>query len=95
MITFNILLDGLCKAQCLEDVLELFDKAGVYGVELDIASFSTIWSGCFRYGKFKLAGNMFDEIAIRGLSPDVIAYNSYIYWLCKKGLCEKANDMFI
>lgn len=62
--TFNTLLDGLCKAQYLDEAPELFRKANDYSVDLDILSFSTIIDGCCKRGKYKKSRDLFDEISV-------------------------------
>lgn len=58
--TFNILLNGLCKAHRLNHALEFFSKADDYGVRLNISSSTIVIDGCFRCGNLEMATNLFD-----------------------------------
>ncbi|MFS7985816.1 putative tetratricopeptide-like helical domain superfamily [Helianthus anomalus] len=49
---------------------------------------------CLRGEMIKAKKNFFDSLTLRGLVPDVLAYNSLLNGFCKNLNIEKAMQMF-
>ncbi|KAK1312001.1 Pentatricopeptide repeat-containing protein [Acorus calamus] len=50
-------------------------------------------NGFASVGDFQKVDEVFDEILVTGLTPNVFTYNAYINGLCKKGDIDGARDM--
>ncbi|KAJ0974360.1 hypothetical protein J5N97_016325 [Dioscorea zingiberensis] len=95
LITFNTVINGLCKAGKLRRAVDLVEDIKAWG-------FLRLWSliirllmGTARWDEnYSAVMRIFEEMRRQNVSPNVISYNSMSSGLCSEGKVEEALHMF-
>ncbi|KAK8712206.1 hypothetical protein V6N13_147453 [Hibiscus sabdariffa] len=64
------------------------------GLELKIVFYNILIDGAYKSGHIKVAKELFHELFVNGLKPDVYTNNILINGLCKEGLPGEAYQLF-
>ncbi|MBA0840951.1 hypothetical protein Goarm_003486 [Gossypium armourianum] len=80
LVTYLILLDGLCKSGTLEDALKFFRA----GLELNITSYTIVIDGLCKVEHMEDAKELFRELSVNVLKPNVYTYAVVINGFCKE-----------
>nr|XP_025703132.1 pentatricopeptide repeat-containing protein At1g12300, mitochondrial-like [Arachis hypogaea] len=84
--SYNIMINGFCKSKMIDDALNLFEEMRRKNLVTDTVTYN----GLFKSGRLKNAKEIFQDLSIKGCSPNVRTYNIMIHGLCKEGLFEEA-----
>jgi pentatricopeptide repeat protein len=98
VISYNTLLNGLCKQKRSQEALDLLHRmAGDGGngkCPPDVVSYNTIIDGFLKVGEVGKAYSVFREMLGHGIPPNVVTYTSVIDGLCKVQEMHKAEEVF-
>jgi pentatricopeptide repeat protein len=64
------------------DSLEVLNRMKVDGINPDIFGYTMVLNGIILEGDYGKADDLFDELLVLGLVPDVYTYNVYVYMVC-------------
>ncbi|CAH2047960.1 unnamed protein product [Thlaspi arvense] len=96
IMTYNIVLDGLCNNGKLEKALVIFQDLQKSEMKLNIVTYVIVINGMFKAGKVEEAWDLFSSIGLKGvMKPDVVTYTTMISGFCGKGLKQEADALFI
>lgn len=70
-ITYRILFHGMCENSECADALVLFRSLGSNDMMKDIGLYTILIDGCSKCGNPNLAMDLFDELLLKGLKPNV------------------------
>ncbi|XP_078174513.1 uncharacterized protein LOC144568144 isoform X2 [Carex rostrata] len=95
VISYNILIKGLCSKGNTGLVLQLFFKMAKHGGEYEpcAITYSTVIDELCKVGELAKAFCLYKQMYSAGVLPDTVTYSSLINGLCKKGETEKANKV--
>ncbi|MFS7958349.1 putative tetratricopeptide-like helical domain superfamily [Helianthus anomalus] len=94
VLTYGILFDGMCENGECSDALVLFRSMGSNKLMKDVNLYNILIKGCRKCGKLDLAMDLFDELSLKGLKPNVNrTYTMMISVLCQQGLFGDAKDL--
>ncbi|KAK8358767.1 hypothetical protein V6Z12_A04G045600 [Gossypium hirsutum] len=99
--TFSILIIGLCKQSKISEAVCMFDEMTERGYQPDLIAGNTDRAVRFlrlmedrgfepNIGLLKEALNLFTELKVKGIRPDVVAYSCLIHGMCNLGQLEEA-----
>ncbi|KHN35153.1 pentatricopeptide repeat-containing protein At1g06710, mitochondrial [Glycine soja] len=91
IITYGALVDGLCKANRVEEARELLDTMSVNGCEPNQIVYDALIDGFCKTGKLENAQEVFVKMSERGYCPNLYTYSSLINSLFK----EKRLDLVL
>ncbi|KAG0546390.1 hypothetical protein BDA96_02G443600 [Sorghum bicolor] len=99
IVSCNILIDAFCKAKKVTSALKLFKEMGYKGIQADAVTYGTLINGLYGVGYCNLAEEIFEQMLKaqmiqKEVSPDVITFNTLIYWLGKSSRAIEAVDLF-
>ncbi|CAD6220799.1 unnamed protein product [Miscanthus lutarioriparius] len=94
IVTYNTVIDGLCKIGRLDDAMSQFSQMIHDGLSADIITFRILIHGFSMYGKWEKAEELFYEMMDRGIPPDVNVFNAMIDKLFKEGKVTEARKLF-
>ncbi|XP_022008462.1 putative pentatricopeptide repeat-containing protein At1g12700, mitochondrial [Helianthus annuus] len=96
---YNTIIDSLCKDKMVDHALEIFAKMVEKGVVADVITYNSLIRGlcnfgqdCSKCGKRNLAMDLFDELCLKGLKPNVRTYTVMISVYCQEGLFGIAKE---
>ncbi|KAJ0551582.1 putative tetratricopeptide-like helical domain superfamily [Helianthus annuus] len=103
-ITFGVVINGLCKVGDTSKALELLrfmepvsckckPSMGSNKLMKDVNLYNILIKGCRKCGKLDLAMDLFGELSLKGLKPNVRTYTVTISVLCQQGLFGEANNL--
>ncbi|KAJ4841882.1 hypothetical protein Tsubulata_015444 [Turnera subulata] len=93
--TFNILIQGLCRAGEVDRGFEFLNDMDKFGCVPDVVTYNTLISGFCRINEVERGYHLLQEVEPRtGRSPDVVTYTSVISGFCKLGKMDKASFLF-
>ncbi|KAF8401945.1 hypothetical protein HHK36_012896 [Tetracentron sinense] len=95
LVTYNLLLDGLCQNQCLDEAMTLFHLIEDSKFKPNIITYGILIDGMCKAGKLKAAMELFCSFPAKGLEPSVSTYNIIINGLYKEGLLDEANELLV
>jgi pentatricopeptide repeat protein len=72
--TYNIMIEGMCKAGKVEDGWDLFCSLSLKGVKPNVVTYTTMISGFCRKGLNKEADALFRDMKEDGTLPDSGCY---------------------
>nr|GEZ26785.1 hypothetical protein [Tanacetum cinerariifolium] len=94
--TYGIMLKGLCNNHQLEEALSLFIWMSENKMDsVDIVVYNILIDGARKCGKPDIAKNLFDEVSVKGLQPDVYTYTAMIRCFGEEGLPKDAKQLFL
>uniref|UniRef100_A0ACD5TYA8 Uncharacterized protein n=1 Tax=Avena sativa TaxID=4498 RepID=A0ACD5TYA8_AVESA len=92
--TYGVMLAGLCRDNCTDEAIVLFQKLGAMSVKFNITTFNTMINVMYRARRREEAKDLFAAISANGLVPDASTYEIMITNLLKEGSMEEADQMF-
>ncbi|KAI4352134.1 hypothetical protein L6164_006415 [Bauhinia variegata] len=93
-ITYNTLIDGLCKCGRISYVWELLDEMRDRGQPPDLVIYGLLLHAFCKNKHLDRAIGLFKQIVDQGLKIDVFTYNIIIDGLCKGGRLKTAQELF-
>ncbi|KAI3749474.1 hypothetical protein L2E82_20086 [Cichorium intybus] len=93
--TYNILLHGLCKNDCVSQALNFLQSLENNGVELDIKGYNSVIDGLCKAGRMETAWDLYTKLDSKGLVPTVVTYTILIHGFCKRGQLTKVDELFM
>ena len=89
-VTFNTLIDGLCKAKRIDDATELIEQMVKEGLQPDNITYNSILTHYCKQGNIKKAADVLETMTANGSEVDVVTYGTLINGLCKAGRTQVA-----
>ncbi|GJY39872.1 pentatricopeptide repeat-containing protein [Tanacetum coccineum] len=90
-VTYNTLLNALCKKGKLNEVRELLLDMKKQGLSSNRLTYNTlVHAYCLRKGCLSEASHVLELMKQNGILPDVWTYNPLNYGLCDEGKVEEA-----
>ncbi|KAF8756354.1 hypothetical protein HU200_011066 [Digitaria exilis] len=90
---YTVLIDGLCKAEFLEEAQVLFDEILQKGLTPDVYAYTVLITGYCSHGEITKAEVLFQEMKDKLMTPDVYAYRALTYGYLSQGEIVKAEDL--
>ncbi|KAL8096584.1 hypothetical protein AgCh_037518 [Apium graveolens] len=94
IVTFTIILHGLCENHLVGEALSFFHTMECAGVHPDIVIYTILIDGLSKDGRLEKARTLFESLPSKGLRPDVKAYTVMIGAFCREGFLDEANELF-
>ncbi|KVH91298.1 Pentatricopeptide repeat-containing protein [Cynara cardunculus var. scolymus] len=92
VVTYNTIIDSLCKDMMVDDALKLF-KEMIFdkGILLDVVAYTSLIRGLCSLGRWDDVSKMLKEMEDERISPNVVTFSIYISrCICKEGKVEDA-----
>ncbi|XXG47078.1 hypothetical protein AAC387_Pa02g1778 [Persea americana] len=92
-ITYNTLMNGLCKIGSTVSALQLFRhiKKASSRPKPDTITYSILIDGLCKDGLLNEALDLFSEMIDSSISPNVVTYTSLLHGLCNSGWWKEAT----
>ncbi|KAL4565816.1 hypothetical protein LXL04_029922 [Taraxacum kok-saghyz] len=90
VVTYNTLIDGLCKNRRAEEAAMLMDQMIIEGLKPDKFTYNSILSHFCKMGDIKRATDTVQVMITNGCEPDIVTYGTLIQGLCKAGKIDVA-----
>uniref|UniRef100_A0A803KMQ3 Pentatricopeptide repeat-containing protein n=1 Tax=Chenopodium quinoa TaxID=63459 RepID=A0A803KMQ3_CHEQI len=94
VVTYNTLIDGLCKTNRLTLARELFTDMQAHGVTPDVFTYNSLLDCLCKSAQLDEAVALLEDMEDTGIKPDIVTYNILIDSLCKAGQLEDAANFF-
>jgi pentatricopeptide repeat protein len=94
VVTYNTLLNGLCKVRNLDGALRLFRELQVKGFPLDEITYGTLIDSLLRAHRYNDALTLFQDILHSGGTPSMPIYNSMMRSLCRMQKLSQAINLW-
>ncbi|KAJ6873300.1 hypothetical protein NC651_032237 [Populus alba x Populus x berolinensis] len=94
IMTYGVLLDGLCKHGNLEEAFALFQEMQRSTVKPNLVIYTILIDSLCKCGKLKDGKELFSRLIDEGLKPNVYTYTALVGALCKEGLIIEAHKLF-
>ena len=78
VVTYNSLINGLCKADKLQEALQLLDVMGKMGHQPNEITYNTLLNGFCRVGNLEKVRALLQELPEKGCRPKVVSYSTLI-----------------
>ncbi|GLJ43024.1 hypothetical protein SUGI_0892920 [Cryptomeria japonica] len=85
IVTYNIVVDALCKKRRIDDAFELVEVIKRKGCRPNIWTYTTLIHGLGIVKNKNRACELFAELKSSGFEPDTALYNALICCFCKAG----------
>ncbi|XP_078151288.1 pentatricopeptide repeat-containing protein At2g01740-like [Carex rostrata] len=95
VISYNILIKGLCSKGNTNLVLQLFFKMAKHGGEYEPSAitYNTVIDELCKVGELAKAFGLYKQMYLARIIPNTVTYTSLIDELSKKGEIEKAKEL--
>ncbi|XP_078153129.1 pentatricopeptide repeat-containing protein At5g03800-like [Carex rostrata] len=93
VISYNTIIDGLCKEGTISKAFSVFEKMLSVGIVPNVVTYSSLIDGLCKEGAISKAFSLFERMLSEGIVPNVVTYNSLINGLCKEGETQKAETL--
>ncbi|KAK8968820.1 hypothetical protein KSP40_PGU017177 [Platanthera guangdongensis] len=90
--TLNIVIDGLCMAGKVHQAKCIMDNRGFIA---DVTTYNTLIHWLFQLGKLNEAFQMFYNMHVEKINPDLITHTIMVHGLCKGKRFLEAIDYFL
>ncbi|XP_016200095.1 pentatricopeptide repeat-containing protein At3g60050-like [Arachis ipaensis] len=90
IVTYTILIDGLCKSGRLENAKEIFQDLSIKGYHLNTRIYNVMINGLCKEGLLHEALALKLEMEDNGCSLDAVTYETTIRALLEKGENDQA-----
>ena len=67
VITYNSLINALCKNLHLDQAISLFKKMKEHGIQIDVPSYTILIDGLCKGGRLRNAQEIFQHLLIKGI----------------------------
>ncbi|GAB4835689.1 hypothetical protein Ancab_000599 [Ancistrocladus abbreviatus] len=97
VITFNIVISGLCKAGKLQKARDLMGDMKVWGISPTVVTYNTLINGYWKkgsVGRMYKADALLKEMLSKKICPNEITYNTLIDGFCKDENLPAAKKVF-
>jgi pentatricopeptide repeat protein len=84
----------LCRDNCTDEAVALFQKLGALDLEFSITIFTTMVGAMYKAQRTEQAKELFAAVSSNGLIPNASTYGVMITNLLKEGSLEEADHMF-
>nr|GMD88237.1 pentatricopeptide repeat-containing protein At3g07290, mitochondrial [Ipomoea batatas] len=91
-VTYNILMDGFCKASQLSAAFRILQSMKLAGIEPDGFTYTMLIDELCKDGKLEQASGFFGLMLKKGIAPDEVTLTALINGYCRAG---KIRDSFI
>lgn len=78
-VTYNSMIDGLCRQNRLDEAKRTFDSMGSKGCSPKVVTFTTLINGYCKAGKVDDGMELAHEMYQRGIVADEVTYKTLIY----------------
>jgi pentatricopeptide repeat protein len=97
VITYNTLIDGLCKAEKYQEALSITREMVGKGFTPDIRTYGSLIRGLCQDKMINAALAIWNQISNKGLQADVMMYkyNILIHGLCSAGRAHEALRIYL
>lgn len=89
--TYNILINGMCRAGQVNVALKLFEQLQIKGLFPDSVTYGTLIDGFERAGRDGVAHKIFEQMNENECKPSSSVYKTLMVWCCRK---RKTSDAF-
>ena len=89
-MTYNTIIDGLCKAQAVDRAEVVLQQMISKGVKPNIRTYTCLIRGHLFTGQWEEVVRRFKEMSSRGIEPNDFTYGLLLDYLCKNGNCSEA-----
>ena len=83
VFSYNILINGYCKAEMIDEAKQLFNEMIHQGLTPNIVSYNT--HGFCQLGKLREAQELNENMHTNGNLPDLCTYSILLDGFCKQG----------
>ncbi|KAJ8424479.1 hypothetical protein Cgig2_030687 [Carnegiea gigantea] len=94
IVTYNTLIDGLCKDSRLHKALHLFGEIQAQELSPDVVSCASLLDGLCKNGKVNDAVAIFTELDLKELIGNIVVYSILIDGMCEEGRLKDAANIF-
>ncbi|CAM8954714.1 unnamed protein product [Rhodiola kirilowii] len=95
VITYNIVIGGLCRAGKWEEAQAMFHEMLDHGLEPDVVTFNVLINALAKMGKSKESKELFSLMIQSGQMPNVVTYNSLMDCFYREGNIEELKEVFV
>jgi pentatricopeptide repeat protein len=78
VISYNIVIDGLCKIGAISKAFDLLDIMLSEHVASDVCMYNSLMDGLCKEGETEKAQELFCFMVSQGLQPNVVTYNTLV-----------------
>ncbi|ERM96974.1 hypothetical protein AMTR_s00074p00173610 [Amborella trichopoda] len=93
VVTYSILLDGLCKGERTEEAMSLLEDMYHNGLTPNVVTYNTLMNTLFKRNKVEEALALHKEMGKIGCQPDVVTYRTLLDGLCKDERMDEAMSL--
>ncbi|KAH0664067.1 hypothetical protein KY284_028998 [Solanum tuberosum] len=94
VITYNTILNGLCKLRTSDDVMETFKVMVEKGCVPNIITYNILIESLCKSRKLMKALELLEDIESRGLIPDTVSFGTLINGFCENEDLDGAYELF-
>jgi leucine-rich PPR motif-containing protein len=94
IVTYNTVIDGLCKAQVVDRAKGVFQQMIDKGVKPNNVTYNCLIHGYLSIEQWKEVVRMLKEMSAHGLYLDYFTHGLLLDYLCKNGKCREARIFF-
>ncbi|KAJ0485963.1 putative tetratricopeptide-like helical domain superfamily [Helianthus annuus] len=91
LITFNTLINGLCKSGRITEARYLIDEMTRVGLKADKVTYTSLLDGCCKEGNLDMALGVKEKMVNEGVELDNVTFTALISGLCREGLVIEAE----
>lgn len=95
IMTYNILINGYCKAGNIDRALKLFEHLKLRGLSPDSVTYGTLIDGLYRVGREEDALKFFKQLLENGIEPSCSVYKALMTWLCRQKKVSLAFGLWL
>ncbi|XP_024532526.1 pentatricopeptide repeat-containing protein At1g05670, mitochondrial [Selaginella moellendorffii] len=93
IITYNTLIDGLCKTGRVPEANRLFGDMKAKFCNLDVIMYSCLIGGFCKLERIDMACMLFDDTLKQAILPDVVTFSTLVEGYCNAGLVDDAERL--
>ncbi|XP_059282187.1 small ribosomal subunit protein mS79 (rPPR3b)-like [Lycium ferocissimum] len=90
VVTYNIMIKGLCEKGEFDKVVVLVDEIEKNGLKHDLVTFNTILGAFYANGKFDDGEKMWNLMVKKNVKPDIRSYNAKLVGLVNENKVSEA-----
>ena len=84
VVTYNTLIDGLCKEGKIDKAVDILHDMISKGHEPNVVTYNILINGLCKKGEIDKAVDILHDMISKECEPNVVTYNTLIDGLCKK-----------
>ncbi|PWA83034.1 tetratricopeptide-like helical domain-containing protein [Artemisia annua] len=93
--TYHLLLECLCSSDQVEEAISLVTLMGPNNPNRDMYEYNFLIEWAFKCEKLDIARAVFDDLPLKGMTPNDRTYELMIHGFCSEGLVNDAKHMFL